>query len=60
MNTILSWMPFKYNADGSPDPYFHNESPGANKEANRLPASKGAFDFCMRLNAPKSDTLTGK
>jgi len=42
------------------DLYFQNESPGAGKEANWLPAPKGAFNLLMRLYAPKSDALTGK
>ena len=57
---VSSWMPFQYNPDGSLDLYFQNESPGADKEANWLPAPKGAFNLCMRLYAPKSDALTGK
>ncbi|MGZ8401322.1 MAG: DUF1254 domain-containing protein [Methyloceanibacter sp.] len=57
---VSSWMPFKYNADGSLDLYFQNESPGAGKEANWLPAPKGPFTLTMRIYAPKSDALTGK
>ena len=57
---VSSWMPFKYDPDGSLDLYFQNESPGADKEANWLPAPKGPFNLTMRLYAPKTDALTGK
>ena len=57
---VSSWMPFKHNPDGSLDLYFQNENPGAGKEANWLPAPKGAFNLTMRLYAPKEDALTGK
>jgi hypothetical protein len=57
---VSNWMPFKYNVDGSLDLYFQNESPGKNKEANWLPAPKGAFNLTMRLYDPKSAALTGK
>jgi hypothetical protein len=57
---VSSWMPFKYNPDGSLDLYVQNASPGAAKESNWLPAPKGAFNLTMRLYAPKSDALTGK
>ncbi|MGB6909200.1 MAG: DUF1254 domain-containing protein [Methyloceanibacter sp.] len=57
---VSNWMPFKFNPDGSLDLYFQNESPGADKEANWLPAPKGPFNLTMRLYAPKSQALTGK
>ncbi len=57
---VAGWMPFKFNTDGSLDVYFQNESPGKDKEANWLPAPKGAFNLTMRLYGPKSEALTGK
>jgi hypothetical protein len=57
---VSSWMPFKYNADGSLDLYFQNENPGKDKEVNWLPAPKGGFNLTMRIYAPKSEALTGK
>ena len=57
---VSSWMPFKYNADGSLDIYFQNENPGKDKEANWLPAPKEPFNLTMRLYSPKGEALTGK
>lgn len=57
---VSSWMPFKYNPDGSLDLYFQNENPGADKEVNWLPAPKTPYNLTMRIYAPKGDALTGK
>lgn len=57
---VSSWMPFKYDPDGSLTLYVQNESPGPDKETNWLPAPKGAFNLTMRLYSPKSEALTGK
>jgi hypothetical protein len=57
---VSSWMPFRFSPDGSLDLYFQNETPGADKKANWLPAPKGPFNLTMRLYAPKSEVLTGK
>jgi len=57
---LSSWMPFKVNPDGSLDLYFQNTSPGADKDANWLPAPMGPFNLTMRIYAPKADALTGK
>ncbi|SDR23446.1 Uncharacterized conserved protein [Rhizobiales bacterium GAS191] len=57
---VSSWMPFRFNPDGSLDLYFQNESPGKDREANWLPAPKGVFNLTMRLYSPKSEALTGK
>jgi hypothetical protein len=57
---LSSWMPFKYNTDGSLTLYLQNESPGRDKEANWLPAPKGAFNLTMRIYSPRPEVLTGR
>jgi len=57
---VSSWMPFKYNADGSLDIYIQNKTPGADKEANWLPAPKGPLGVTMRLYAPMANALDGR
>lgn len=50
----------KPNADGSLTIYIQSESPGADKEANWLPAPKsGAFKMAMRLYAPMEKVING-
>jgi hypothetical protein len=51
---------FKKDADGGLTLYFQNESPGADKEVNWLPAPKGPFLLVMRLYWPKEEALEGK
>lgn len=50
----------KRAADGGITLHVQNESPGADKEANWLPAPKGPFFAVMRLYWPKPDALNGK
>ena len=50
---------FKRDADGGITFYIQNESPGADKEANWLPAPKGPFVMVMRLYWPKPEALDG-
>jgi hypothetical protein len=50
----------KRDADGGITLYIQNESPGADKEANWLPAPKGPFFTVLRLYWPKPAALTGK
>lgn len=57
---LSSWMPFQRNADGSLDLHVQSDSPGADREANWLPAPKGPFNLAMRLYAPHQEILTGK
>jgi hypothetical protein len=42
-----------FNPDGSVDMYIQSTSPGADKEANWLPAPEGEFILMMRLYWPK-------
>ncbi|MBM4114198.1 MAG: DUF1254 domain-containing protein [Phycisphaerae bacterium] len=46
----------KFNDDGSLTLYFQNESPGKDKEANWLPAPKGAFIPMLRMYWPKQSS----
>jgi hypothetical protein len=50
---MLSGM--KKNADGSVTLYIQNKTPGADKEANWLPAPNGEIYLVMRLYWPKAE-----
>jgi hypothetical protein len=50
---------FQRNADGGITLHIQNESPGADKEANWLPAPQGPFIVFMRLYWPKPEALEG-
>jgi len=50
----------KRDADGGLTLHIQNESPGADKEANWLPAPKGPFVMFMRLYWPKPEALESR
>ncbi|RXT57749.1 cell envelope protein [Bosea sp. Tri-44] len=50
----------KRDADGGITIHVQNESPGTDREANWLPAPKGAFFAVMRLYWPKPSASNGK
>lgn len=50
--SISARQKLKANPDGSTDLYIQNESPGADKESNWLPAPKGKFQLMLRLYWP--------
>lgn len=50
---------FERDADGGLTFYVQSESPGADKEANWLPAPKGPFKIVMRLYGPKPEAVNG-
>lgn len=50
--SISARQDLKANPDGSVDLYIQHESPGADKEANWLPAPKDKFVLMMRLYWP--------
>jgi hypothetical protein len=53
---ISSWMPLHHNGDGSLDIYIQHDSPGADREANWLPAPDGGFNVTMRMYWPKDQS----
>lgn len=50
---------FQRDGDGGLTFYIQTESPGAELEANRLPAPAGPFFCAMRLYWPKPEALDG-
>jgi hypothetical protein len=51
--SISARQDLKVKADGSVDLYIQNESPGADKESNWLPAPKDKFILMLRMYWPK-------
>ena len=49
----------RFNGDGSLTIYLQEQSPGPDKESNRLPAPAGDYRPVMRMYQPKSEVLTG-
>jgi hypothetical protein len=49
---LSSWMPLEHNADGSLDLYIQHGSPGADLEANWLPAAAADFNITLRMYWP--------
>ena len=47
----------KQNPDGSITLYVQNESPGADKESNWLPAPKGGFNLTLRAYSPGQEII---
>jgi hypothetical protein len=57
---LAAWMPLKYDPDGSLDIYIQAKSPGADKEANWLPApASGPFSLTVRDYWPTEAVLDG-
>ncbi len=57
---LAAWMPLKFNADGSLDMYIQANSPGADREANWLPApASGSFSLTVRDYWPKQTMIDG-
>ncbi|CAH1661106.1 DUF1254 domain-containing protein [Chelatococcus asaccharovorans] len=56
--TVSQRNDFRKNADGSVTLYFQHESPGAEKQANWLPAPDGPFVLMMRLYGPSENNPT--
>jgi hypothetical protein len=55
----LAWRPI-CTCIRSLDIYIQHTSPGADKEANWLPAPAGPLGITMRLYAPRPEALDGR
>lgn len=50
----------KRNDDGSLTIYIQHQSPGADREANWLPAPEGTFELTMRCYSPRAEIASGE
>ena len=56
--TLSSWMPLKYNKDGSLDLYFSNDEPKKDMRNNWYPLPRfGVFNLTMRLYEPDLEVI---
>jgi hypothetical protein len=58
-HSLSSRDKFQENPDGSTDLYIQNEFPGADKQANWLPAPDGEFILMLRLYWPTDEAVDG-
>jgi hypothetical protein len=58
-SSLSSRDKFQENPDGSADLYIQNEFPGADKQANWLPAPEGEFILMLRLYWPTDEAVDG-
>jgi hypothetical protein len=56
---VSSWMPFKYNTDGSLDLFAERES-GQGQGSQLAPSAKGTLQPDHALYSPKLEALTGR
>ena len=57
---VSSWMPFKYNADGSLDLYFRRRESRKGQGSQLAPGTKGRVQSDRAALCSKSEALTGR
>lgn len=57
---LHNWDNLTFDTDGSLTLYIQNQSPGADKESNWLPAPTGVFTLLMRCYSPRPQIASGE